>query len=149
MYLVSSLHVGPYPSWASDEPWTIISKRQHNIKLCLQFIILRLFLQNRSFSKVETSAPNAGNTSLERLPKTLSIPTSDLAAKASNMLHSINIQRTSKRIRSSWDFHRKTGVFATGLEEKAPRREVTAQGGPSGRGQPFVDIEISFPSPIL
>ena len=21
MYLVSSLHVGPYPSWASDEPW--------------------------------------------------------------------------------------------------------------------------------
>ena len=21
MYLVSSLHIGPYPSWASDEPW--------------------------------------------------------------------------------------------------------------------------------
>ena len=23
MYLVSSLHAGPYPSWASDKPWGV------------------------------------------------------------------------------------------------------------------------------
>ena len=56
MYLVSSLHIGPYPSWASDTPWRSYSLPQFRIQIGQE---LREICMRR-LSKLQTVSEGTG-----------------------------------------------------------------------------------------